>query len=471
MSKTRISAKVLLGVMHKIGKLTGFNLGFSLSFRRRSVDATIRGAILALMVALLATSPLPVSAATPDPVLEWIDVMNTTVLTAGTAPNVTSRVVALVSASVFDAVNGIEPRFRPLQVRPDAPHNASQRAAAIQAAYAILLNLYPAQSAMLATRRSASLAALASTEKAESIAAGVAWGQTVADAIWGSRLTDGFTPTPPPFLGVLGIVGTPGAVSFWRPTPLVNASGATPQIATMTPWVLKRPSQFRLPPPLALNSPEYAADLNEVKSMGVYSGSGRSDDQSELALFWALNTPLAWNRIAAQLSAARGLTLTENAHLFALLNLTLSDSLIACWDSKYRYVFWRPITAIRAGLTSSDADPTWVPWLDFFKSGTPAHPEYPSAHSSMSGAAAFILAAAFGENTAFTVTSEVRPGTTRSFPNFSDATAEIADARVFGGIHFRTSCARANTLGRAVADYVSRHAMRSRGHDQDDDED
>jgi len=440
-----------------------FNPSSLLSLVRRRGVTTIRSAILMLIVALLAASPLPVSAATPDPVLEWIDVMNTTVLTAGTAPNVTSRIVALVSSSVFDAVNGIEPRFRPLLVRPDAPHRASQSAAAIQAAYAILLNLYPAQSAMLATRRNASLTALALTEKAESIAAGVAWGQTVADAVWASRLTDGFAPPPPPFLGAPN-------VGVWRPTPPANASGATPQIATMTPWVLTRPSQFRLPPPLALNSPEYAADLNELKVMGTLSGSMRTADQSELALFWALNTPLAWNRIAAQLSAGRGLTLTENAHLFALLNLSLSDSLIACWDSKYRYVFWRPITAIRAGLTPADADPLWEPWLDSL-TGTPAHPEYPSAHSSMSGAAAFILAAAFGENTDFSLTSEIRPGTTRSFHSFSDATAEIADARVFGGIHFRTSCVRANTLGRTVADYVSRHAMRARGDDRDDDKD
>jgi hypothetical protein len=425
--------------------------------------------MLMLIAALLAASPLPVSAATPDPVLEWIGVMNTAVLTAGTAPNVTSRVVALVSVSVFDAVNGIEPRFRPLQVRPDAPHRASQGAAAIQAAYVMLLHVYPAQSGMLTTRLTASLAALASTEKAEAIAAGVTWGQTVADAIWASRLTDGFTPPPPPFLGVLGIVGTPGAVGFWRPTPPANASGATPQIATMTPWVLTRPSQFRLPPPLALNSAEYAADLNEVKVMGTLSGSMRLPDQSELALFWALNTPLAWNRIAAQISAGRGLTLTENAHLFALLNITLSDALIACWDSKYRYVFWRPVTAIRAGLTPADAEPLWEPWLNSL-TGTPSHPEYPSAHSSMSGAAAFILAAAFGENTAFTVTSEVRPGT-RTYSSFSEAIAEIVDARVFGGIHFRTSCVRANGLGRAVADYVTRRAMRARGDDGDDDRD
>jgi len=451
-----------------IRKIPRSCLGLFLLLRLRGVGATIRSTTLMLIVALLATSPLPLSAATPDPVLEWIDVMNTTVLAAGTPPNVTSRVVALVSASVFDAVNGIDPRFLPLQVKPHAPDNASQRAAAIEAACAILLRLYPTQSGMLTTRLNAALAALASTEKAESIAAGVAWGQTVADAIWASRLTDGFAPPPPPFIGAQGVLGTP-AIGVWRPTPPANAFGATPQIATMTPWVLRRPSQFRLPPPVALSSAEYAADFNEVKSMGILSSLTRTPDQTEFALFWALNTPLAWNRIAAQIAAARGLTLTENAHLFALLNVTLSDALIACWDVKYRYVFWRSITAIRAGLTPADADPLWEPLLNSL-TGTPAHPEYPSAHSSMSGAAAFILAAAFGENTAFTVTSEVRSGS-RSYSNFSDAIAEIADARVFGGIHFRTSCMRANGLGRAVADYVSRHAMRARGDDRDDEQD
>ena len=447
-----------------------FNLSSLQIFARRRVGPTIRSATLMLVLALLAASPQLVSATTQDPVLEWIGVMNTTVIAGGSSPLVTSRVVAIVSASVFDAVNGIDPRFRPLHVRPDAPPHASQRAAAIQAAYASLVNLYPAQSATLTSQLNASLAQLALTEKANSIAAGVTWGQTVADAIWAWRLTDGNAPPPPPFEGVLGIVGTPAAVGVWRPTPLLNASGAGPQYASMTPWVLTRPSQFRLPPPLALNSPEYAADLNELKVMGIFSGSGRTPDESELALFWAGNTPLYWNRIAAQLAAARQWSLTENAHLFALLNVTIADAAIACWDGKYRYVFWRPITAIRAGLTSADADPTWVPWLDFFPAGTPAHPEYPSGHSTVSGSAAFILAAAFGENTAFSVTSDVRPGT-RSFSSFSDAVAEIADARVFGGIHFRTSCVRANTLGRAVADYVSRHAMRERGDDRDDDKD
>jgi hypothetical protein len=468
MSKTRISRVVPLGVVHKIRKGTESNPGPFLLLCGQG--ATIRSAILILIVTLLAVSPLSVSAATPDPVLEWIAVMNNTVLAAGTAPNVTGRVVALVSASVFDAVNGIDPRFRPLHVRPDAPHNASQHAAAIQAAYAILMNLYGAQQGgTLTSQHDASLAALALTEKPESIAAGVAWGQSVADAMWAWRLTDGFAPTPPPFFGVQSIAGTANSLGFWRPTPPANASGATPQIATMTPWVLTRPSQFRLPPPLALNSAEYAADLNEVREMGSFSSASRSNEQSEIALFWALNTPLAWNRVAAQLSAAHGLSLTENAHLFAVLNVTLADAIITCWDSKYRYIFWRPVTAIRAGAALGDPNSDWRPLLDSL-TGTPAHPEYPSAHSTYSGAAAFILAAAFGENTAFSLASEIRPGT-RSYTSFSEAIAEIADARVFGGIHLRSSCARGNSLGRAVADYVSKRAMRPRGDDQDVDRD
>jgi membrane-associated phospholipid phosphatase len=198
--------------------------------------------------------------------------------------------------------------------------------------------------------------------------------------------------------------------------------------------------------------------------MGIFTGSSRSADQSELALFWAGNTPLYWNRIASQISASRALSLTENAHLFALLNVSMADAGIACWDAKYRYVYWRPITAIRLGDTDgnagTDPDSNWVPWLDSFPTGTPAHPEYPSGHSTVSGAAAYILTSAFGDNTPFNVTSDVWAGT-RSFSSFSAAVAEIADARVFGGIHFRTSCVRGNALGQSVAAYVSSHAMRT----------
>jgi hypothetical protein len=418
--------------------------------------------IAAVCALLLSSMAVPRSAATapPDPVLEWIDVMNNAALTAATSPFATTRIAAIVSASVFDAVNGIDPRFHPLYVQPNAPENASQRAAAIQAAYTILVDAYPAQLTALKMHHDRSLATLALTENAQSISAGVAWGQTVANAIWAWRLTDGIAPPPPPFEGVLGIIGTAAAVGYWRPTPPLNAPGAGPQFATMTPWVLTRPSQFRLPPPNALNSTAFATDLNETKTMGALSGAPRTADQSELALFWQSNTPLTWDRIAAQVSAKRGLSFIENVHLFALLNVSMADAVIACWDSKYRYAFWRPITAIREGLTPADADPTWEPWLDFFAPGTPAHPEYPSAHASISGSAAFILASIFGDNTSFSVTSESRPGT-RSFFSFSSAVSEIADARVFGGIHFRTSCVRGNTLGSNVANFISTHAMRS----------
>jgi len=425
--------------------------------RMRAVTSFV--VTMLVLVFLLGASGPSAVAATPDLVLQWIGIMNDAALAGGTSPFFTSRIAAMVSASVFDAVNGIDPRFQALHVRPNAPDGASQRAAAIQAAYVILVDAYPGQSTALTNQLNASLEILALTENTQSIAAGIAWGQAVADAIWAWRQTDGFAPAPPPFEGVLGIVGTPAAVGYWRPTPPLNAPGAGVQLATMTPWVLVRASQFRLPPPYLLTSAQYAADLNETKTMGALSGSPRTADQSELALFWQSNTPLTWNRVAAQISAERGLSFHENVQLFALLNVTMADAVIACWDSKYRYSFWRPITAIREGLTPADADPTWEPWLDFFKPGTPAFPEYPSAHASISGSAAFVLASIFGDNTSFTVTSESRPGT-RSFSSFSNAVSEIADARVFGGIHFRTSCDLGNTLGRAVANFVATHAMR-----------
>jgi membrane-associated phospholipid phosphatase len=419
---------------------------------------------------LLLARPVSVSAATPDPVLEWVGIMNDTVLAGGTNPLITSRVVALVSSSVFDAVNGIEERYQPIRVTAEAPRHASERAAAIQAAYAILLNLYPPQSNTLTMHRDASITG----EKPQSIAAGIAWGQEVADSIWAWRSTDGFNPPPPPFVGVLGLVGMPSAIGVWRPTPLLNAPGAGPQFASMMPWTMKRPSQFRPAPPPALASATYTADYNETKAMGAFSNSPRTPDQSDLALFWAGNTALYWNRIASQIATARNLSLSENAHLFAQMNLAMADAAIACWDAKYRYVFWRPITAIRGGDTDGNdgtaVDPNWTPWLDALPSGTPAHPEYPSGHSTVSGAAAFILAAAFGDNTAFTVTSEIPLAKTnpRSFSSFSAATAEIADARVFGGIHCRNSCVQGNAVGGAVADYVLSHAMRS-GHEHDED--
>jgi hypothetical protein len=420
-----------------------------------------------MFAAFLFTQMITVSASASDPVLDWIAITNDTVLSTRANPLFTARVISQVSASVFDAVNGIEPRYHPLFVRPEAPRHASAGAAAVQAAYAILVKFYPALKPSLQVQRDASIAALGAGESPESILDGMIWGQKVADAIWNWRRTDGFAPPPPPFFGVVSIAGTPAAVGLWRPTPKLNLPGAGTQFATTTPWVLKRASQFRLLPPYALTSAGYASDYNETKTMGAYGSKSRSHDQSELVLFWAGNAPLFWDRIAAQVAASRSLTLSQNAHLFAQLNISIADGGFAVFDTKYRYLFWRPITAIHEGDAdgnpATDPDPAWTPWLDSVPAGTPAHPEYPSAHATVSGAAAYVLAATFGDETPFTVTSDARPGT-RSFPSFSAAVAEIADARVFGGIHFRTSCVLGNAQGRAVAEYVLRHAMQA---DQD----
>lgn len=472
-----------------------------------------------VVLAIAVVLSLGTTARASDPVLDWIQIMNDTIIstltptptTPTTTPLVATRHTALVAAAIFDAVNGIEPRYQPLLVAPGATRPASARAAAIEAAYAVLVSLYPGLQSTLAAYRQSSLMNL-SGESAKAIANGISWGDTVANAVLASRATDGFNPPAPPFEGVLaitqpdptgmnpGINVKPGAViGMWRPTPTGatggKASGAGPQFASMTPWVLTRPSQFRLPPPYAadmspsstianaLSSPEYITDYNEVKSKGVLNGSTRTDDETQLALFWAGNTALFWNRIARDLSAShkpRPLTLTQNAHLFALLNVTMADAAIACWDGKYRYVFWRPITAIRSGGPNIDPAPdtTWQPLLDSHPivpfRGTPAHPEYPSGHSTVSGAAAFILAAAFGEDSSFTLTSDAVPTppgqkpVTRSFHSFKEATDEIASARVFAGIHYRTSCVRGNDLGRAVAGYVSTHAMLRRDEDNDE---
>lgn len=413
-------------------------------------------------VMLLAALAAPSTAVAADPVLEWIGVMNDVVMAAGTGPLPTGRNVGLVSASVFDAVNGIEVRYTPLRVgRYRGPH-ASARAAAAQAAYAMLLHLYPLQISTLDSHLAASLAAISSgpdADRAREIANGRVYGQFVADTIFLKRSDDGFAPNPaPPFVGV-------DAVGFWRPTtPGVSAAG--PQVATMTPWVLIRASQFRLPPPPALTSELYALDFNETKAWGGATGSLRNDDQTALALFWNGNTALFWNRIAVQVAERRQMSLVETARLFGALNVAMADSAVACWDSKFRFVLWRPVTAIQQaaadGNDQTAADATWSPLLV-----TPPHPEYPSGHSTVSGAAAHVLESFFGDDVAFTVESPDVPGSVpRSFASFSSALAEIHNARVFGGIHFRTACQLGSKLGVDVANWVLSHAMTPRGERQ-----
>ena len=394
-------------------------------------------------------------------IVEWNQILNDSVLATTPAPNslVTSRAAAIMAAAVFDAVNGVDRRYVPLHVTARAPARASAQAAAVQAAYSTLVSLYPARTTTLASRRDASLAALMALEHphaADAIAQGVAWGQHVADAIWTARQSDGFTPTMAPFMGS-------DALGFWRPTPTAFLPGSGPQFATMTPWVLTRPSQFRLPPPPALSSVAYATDYNETQLWGGAFSSPRQQADADIARFWSGNGTLYWTRVAVQLASVADLDLVDSARLFAALHVSMADASIAAWDSKYRYVFWRPVTAIQLGENDGNAatvgDPSWMPFLT-----TSAHPEYPSGHSNLVGAAATVLGTIFGENVAFEATSEVMPGPVRSFVGFNGAITEMANARVFGGMHFRNSCLRGSELGGAVAAYVLEHAMQPIGH-------
>ena len=391
-----------------------------------------------------------------DVITEWNQRAQQALLTAHTSPIASSRVLAIVHVSVFDAVNGIERRYAPIHVDFDAPPGASRRAAAVQAAYAALVKLFPSQKPDLDAARESSLASIASDDAAEdsqSIVRGIEWGQKVADDILLWRSTDGFTPAPPAFLGGMG-------VGQWRPTPPGFLPGAGPQFAYMTPWALNSPSQFRPSGPPALTSDQYAADFNEVKEIGSISSSTRSAEQTQIAVFWNGNTPAYWNRIATSVAEERHTTLSENARLLALLNVAMADGVISCWDAKYTYVFWRPITAIR--LASTDGNPAtiedagWTPLLV-----TPNFPEYPSGHATVSPAAAVVLGTYFGNDAEFTLTSETLPGVVRTYASFTQAADEAFDARIYGGIHFRSACRDGRALGTQVGSFVTANVAQS----------
>jgi hypothetical protein len=389
--------------------------------------------------------------AAADEVTDWNQVLLHAMLTAPVTPApLTTRVAAIVQAAVFDAVNGIDRVYTPIYVAPAAAPGASERAAAVQAAYATLVNQYPAQKDKFDQQRAASLAAITDTNDA--VQQGLSWGQYVADQIWAWRSQDGFSNAPAPYLG-----GTdPGQ---WRPTPPAMAPGLAPQLATTLPWVMKSPSQFRVPGPVAMTSDQYTADFNEVKSMGTLANSGRTNDQTLFANFWQVgNPPDYWDQLVTALASQHHYSLVRRAQLLALVDLGMSDAIIGCWDSKYTYSSWRPITAIQlADTDGNDAtgpDSSWTPLIV-----TPAFPEYPSAHSCASGAAGHILSQTFGEETSFNIVTNAMPGVTRQFHNFSAALQEVMNARVFGGIHFRTATIDGSALGVSVGDYVMTHAL------------
>jgi hypothetical protein len=412
-----------------------------------------------VVVALLLASAM-IPSARADEVTDWTQITIKAIVIAKPGNAAEGRDEAMVEAAMFDAVNGVKGHYSPIHVAPAAPKGTSERAAAVQAAYAILSKLFPTQQSTFDDARAASLDAILNVNGGDnrqariqsSVDKGVAWGQLVADAIWAWRSTDGFAPPPPGFMG-----GT--AIGEWRPTPPAFIPGVNLQVATMTPWVIASPSQFRSPGPPALDSPLYAQVYNETKTMGSATNSPRTADQTLLALFWdSRSANYFWNQVGLQLVANQEMTLLHHARLFAALNVAMFDASIGCFDSKYHFVFWRPVTAIQLGDSDPNlntaGDANWTPLIV-----TPPHPEYPSAHSCISSGGATVLAQFFGANTPFFVESDNMPGVTRSFTSFDDALQEIADARVFGGIHFRTATNDGRVLGTAVGNYVLQNAF------------
>jgi hypothetical protein len=358
---------------------------------------------------------------------------------------------------VFDAVNSIAREYTPYYVTELAPPGARAEAAAAQAAYTVLTVLYPSQATALNEHLAKSLVAIAGHQgNSQSIARGRAWGEYVANQILQLRSGDGWSATPPPYLGSLD----PGV---WRSIPFAgNADGtvaaAFVQVAILSPFAMSSPSQFRPGPPYAptlaeaLATSEYAADLNEVKAIGRVDSAIRTSDQTELAFLWQAIGAIDENRAARSLVPPEN-SLVENARLFALLNIATCDALIASMDSKFAYELWRPHHAVRLadtdGNADTEADPNWTALIL-----APRFPEYVSNHASITGAFMHTLARLLGDEQSFTLSSPNYPSFAWTFESCSDASDQAGEARIWAGIHYRHSCDVGQSVGHAVADYV-----------------
>jgi hypothetical protein len=216
-------------------------------------------------------------------------------------------------------------------------------------------------------------------------------------------------------------------------------------------FVLTASDQFTMPGPPALDSEVFARDMREIQAVGAHRNTSRTAEQTEVAIYWTVWTHMPFNAAARAAAARRGYSLVDNARLFALLNMAGADSQTACWYWKYRFNFWRPVTAIRTAESTKNAalgpDPNWEPLLN-----TPAHPDYPSGHATYSGAAAEVLRAVFGDDRVDV--SFVSTGVTRSYTSFSQMDREVIDARVWAGIHFRQTDEDSSVLGRKIGDYA-----------------
>jgi hypothetical protein len=401
-----------------------------------------------------------------NPVLQWNRTLLAIVRTPGAQPATIhpTRSFAIMHAAIYDAVNAIDRTHKPYLVHlTRISEFDSQDAAAAAAAHGVLIRLYPKLKAMLDAQLQQSLAQIPEgADKAE----GISIGQTVADRILALRSDDGADAQPVTF--VFG--DTPG--DYESTPPNFPKQPQFTHWSRVTPFALKRANQFRPSPSPELNSDTYSDAFNEVKALGIVNSTASSSDEALTGRFWNGAIQNYWNEISQTAALEHNLTTAQSARLFALLNLTLADGVIAFYDAKYTYNFWRPVTAIREADTDSNpdtlVDPNWLPEVG----KTTPDPSYPGAHAVISAGGASVLISFFGDdNFDFTATSEVLPGVERSFTSFSAADKEATLSRIFAGVHFRTDLTTGQRLGREVADFVVDNFLTPRHREDESDDD
>ena len=408
--------------------------------RRRFVGALL-GTVIVVAIAMPASTPALADDA-PDQVLAWNQHAYDEFI-AVQPPLVALFHVAMVHGAIYDAVNAIDGGYEPYLGAPTALDSYSEDAAAAAAGYRVMLSLLPGRATQLEGYYNASLAAIPDGPAEDG---GVQVGELTAAAMIAARAGDGQVGGDPLFTTGTG-------VGDWRPL----ASGNNFKwVGQVDPFLVLGVDQFRTNGPLDVESDAYTAEFNQVKALGRATGSTRTQDQTDIALFWSDNAFAMWNRIFRQLSVSQDLTTAENARLFAMLWLTGSDAAINCFNDKEHWHFWRPTTAIlQAGTDGNPAttpDPNWTPLV-----ANPPYPDHPSGHNCFSSSIVETLRDFFGANQMSFSATHATLGITRHFTRFSQAISEIKRARVYGGLHFMTADAQAVRLGKQVADWRQDH--------------
>lgn len=394
------------------------------------------------MVTLVWFTALINAAFAQNAVLDWNKIAADTIVTNGGKASVASSVwFAYTQIAVYDAIGAVQHRANRFYYHEDAPKEASAEAAVIAAAHRILSHYFPNQASNLDADYASSLQGL--TADPSAIAAGIAVGEASATALIAARSGDGLEAD---------VSYTPGTgTAAWQPTPPKFLPALTPWLAQMRPFTFANASQFLPGGPTPLDSPKWQKDYDQVKTLGSVASTVRTPEQTEIGLFWTEHTGMQYSRSFRRLAEDNHLSLSESARMLAMLWVGFADSGIACWNAKYTYSFWRPVTAIRAGGGNAalTADPDWLPL-----GTTPNHPEYPAAHGCVTGTVSDLIKEYFQTEHVHIVVDSTVTKTTHTFDEAEDLFQEVFWARIYAGFHYHHSLRDGGELGRTVAEQV-----------------